>query len=211
MDGTAGRVEFKEGHVTSKGLQIIKCPPGKHGLKTFFAPSDMMGEITVDDQQVARMLWEQCLIYPIGTRIIYNGISPMGEKRKAVYTNNRGIYEMLETICEKPLFEPIYFSSDNSTMAFECLFTYDLQNMTDPIIMAFANMCHVSEIESKHVVAFINALSQYLRKYMNEIYLAGNKKLQVNLQDIKTGLRAIVVCKHIHPLFTGFFRVAHLL
>ena len=38
---------------------------------------------------------------------------------------------------------------------------------------------------------------------MNKIYLANNKKLQVNAQDIRTGLRAVVSIFHIAPMFGG--------
>ena len=52
MDGSAAKVEFEEGRLNSKGLQKIKCPAGKHGLITSFAPSEMMGNIDVDDNGV---------------------------------------------------------------------------------------------------------------------------------------------------------------
>ena len=43
---------------------------------------------------------------------------------------------------------------------------------------------------------------------MNKIYLVNNKKLTVNAQDIRTGLRAVVSCFHIKPLFTGDHKFA---
>ena len=117
--------------------------------------------------------------------------------------NKNGIYDLLGSICEKPLLHPIYFKDDNGTRAIECLVTYDLNNMDDPNILAFANMCHTVAIGSTHVNGFVDSLTRYFRDYMNKIYLTNNKKLQVSLQDIRTGLRAVISCKSLHPSFTG--------
>ena len=182
IDGTAAKVEFEEGRINSKGLQSIKCPPGKHGLVTTFEPTAMMGLIDVDDIQIEALTWQLCHLCSVGTRIVYNAITPTGMKRKAIIENKQGIFEMLGNICSKPLFEPIYFVQDNGSMLFECLFTYDLKT---------------------HVDGFIDSMIKYFRDYMNKIYLVNNKKLTVNAQDIKTGLRAIIAVKDIHPLYTG--------
>ena len=202
LDGDARRVEFVDG-ILKKDVKI-KCPPNKHGLLVLFTPSDIMGEITVDPQQIEYMLWQQAHMYPIGTKIIYSFIDPVGGKHKVVLENKQGMYGMLSTICEKPLITPIYYSTDNGTRAFECLFTYDIKNMSEPQIMSFANMCYTVATGSTQVKGFLDALCKYFRDYMNKIYLANNKKLQVITQDIKTGLRAIVACKELeNPLFTG--------
>ena len=201
IDGTAAKVEFEEGRINSKGLQSIKCPPGKHGLVTTFEPTAMMGLIDVDDIQIEALTWQLCHLCSVGTRIVYNAITPTGMKRKAIIENKQGIFEMLGNICSKPLFEPIYFVQDNGSMLFECLFTYDLDNMDDPYILSFANMCPTNG--GTHVDGFIDSMIKYFRDYMNKIYLVNNKKLTVNAQDIKTGLRAIIAVKDIHPLYTG--------
>ncbi len=201
MDGTAARVSFEEGYITSKGLEPIKCPKDKHGLITTFEPSDIMGIIDIDDVQIENLIRQLCLLSAIGTRITYNAITPNGMKRRSIIENKHGIFEMLGGICEKALFEPIYYSTTNGTMQVECLFTYDIKNMDDPEILSFANMCPT--IGGTHVDGFLDGLIKYFREYMNKIYLAGNKKLSVTATDIRTGLRAIVSIKHLYPLFSG--------
>ena len=201
MDGTAGKVEFEEGYITKKGFQKIKCPKDKHGLVVSFAPSEMVGEIDVDDVAIEELTWQLCHLCSIGTKITYNAITPNGMKRKVIIENKRGINEMLGKICDKPLFDPVYFEFDNGTMEFECLFTYDLKNMDEAEITSFANMCPT--LGGTHVDGFLDAIIKYFRDYMNKIYLVNNKKLTVNAQDIRTGLRAVVECKHLFPLFTG--------
>ena len=201
MDGSAAKVEFEEGRLNDKGLQKIKCPAGKHGLITSFAPSEMMGNIDVDDNDIEDLTRKLTNLSIPGTKITLNMITPSGARRKVIIENKKGIFDLLPTICEKPLFEPIYYVMDNGTMYFEALFTYDIKNMDDPDILSYANMCPTTG--GTHVDGFLDGLIRYLRDYMNKIYLVNNKKLQVTAQDIRTGLRAIINCKHIKGIFSG--------
>ena len=201
LDGSALKVEFHEGKIAKR--ETLKPIPNVHGLKTFFAPSDMMGTINVSTQELEQMIWEQCHIYPLGIRITYNAIEPDGSKRTSIIENKNGIYDMITAICQKPVVKPIYFKYDDGDHALEALFSYDIENMNDPYIIPFANMCH-TDVNSVHVLGFIDSLTKYFRDYMNKIYLANNKKkLQVVAQDIKTGLRAVLSCKSLTPMFGG--------
>lgn len=200
-NGEAAKVEFEEGKINSKGLQIIKPKNGKHGLITTFAPSDMMGQITVTKEEVYNLTWLISHLCSIGTTITFNAIDKMGRASKTIIKNNNGIYEMFDTICEKKVFNPIYYTEDNGTMKVEVLFSYDIANMDDPKILGFANMCpaHLGT----HIDGYLDAIIKYFRDYMNKIYLVNNKKLQVNAQDIRTGLRAVVSVFHVAPMFSG--------
>lgn len=200
-DGTAAKVEFKEGRLSSKGTQKIKCPKGKHGLITTFAPSDMMGNITVSDEEIQNLTWLICHLCAKGTRITFNAINVMGQKHQVIFENKNGIFELINSICEKKVINPIYFTQDNGTMKVEVLFTYDVANMDDPNILGFANMCPTNA--GTHIEGFLDGIVKYFRDYMNKIYLANNKKLQVTAQDIRTGLRAVISVFHIAPMFTG--------
>ena len=203
MDGTGGKVEFIEGK-TKKGLQPLKVNPGEHGLRTSFAPTEMMAEGEVTSQEVEAILWYLAHVYPIGVRITYNVIEPDGSKRSVIIENEHGIADILATINPSPLIPPIHFSVDNGTRAFEFLFSYDTTNMdSEPVVISFGNMCQTTP-DSVHVKAFLDSISKFFRNYMNKIYLASSKKkLVVNQQDTRTGLKAVVLCKSLHPLFEG--------
>ena len=201
LDGTAAKVEFNEGILSNKGIQKIKCPAGKHGLITTFAPSDMMGKITVDDIEIEKLTWLICHLCSIGTKITYNVINTLNQKRTVIIENKNGIADLMNGICNKSVFNPIYFEEDNGNMKVEVLFSYDISNMDDPNILGFANMCPTNA--GTHIDGFLDGIIKYFRKYMNEIYLVNNKKLQVNAQDIRTGLRAVISVFHIKPMFTG--------
>ena len=202
MDGTAARVEFVEG-VVSKHLTPIKINKNskKHGLITTFAPSDMVGDITVEWQDLEYLTW--CIVHlcKIGTRVTFNAIDKMGQKHKSIIENKDGLYGILNGICKNNLIQPIHFMHDNGTMKVDILFSYDVAAMDDPEILGFANMCPSNK--GTHIDGFTDGLIKFFRDYMNKIYLVNNKKLTVNAQDIRTGLRAVVSCFHIKPLFTG--------
>lgn len=200
-DGKAAKVEFEEGRLNNKGLQVIKPKKDKHGLVTTFAPSDMMGNITVTADEIQNLTWLITHLCLVGTRITFNAIDSMGRPRKVIIENKNGIYELMNGICEKTVFNPVYFTEDNGTMKVEVLFSYDIANMDDPKILGFANMCPTSA--GTHIDGFLDAIVKYFRDYMNKIYLANNKKLQVNAQDIRTGLRVVISAFHVKPMFTG--------
>lgn len=200
-DGTAAKVEFEEGILNKKGLQTIKCPKGRTGMTVTFAPSDMMGPITVTKDEIGQLIWNIIHLCLIGTTVTYNTIDLSGRASTIILVNNGGIQELLDNICESSTFNPIGFMNDNGTMKVDILFTYDTSNMDEPKILGFANMCPTAA--GKHIDAFLDAIVKYFRNYMNKIYLANNKKLTVNRQDILTGLRVVISAFHLYPLFTG--------
>ena len=200
-DGSAGKVEFEEGRINSKGLQNIKSKKDKHGLITTFCPSDMMGQITVTVDEIRNLTWLITNLCLPGTRITFNTIDSMGRANKVIIENKNGIVDLLNSICEKKVVNPVYYTEDNGTMKAEVLFSYDIANMDDPIVMGFANMCPTTG--GTHIDGYLDAIIKYFRDYMNKIYLVNNKKLQVNAQDIRTGLRAVVSVFHVAPMFSG--------
>ena len=201
MDGSAAKVEFEEGRLKKGFPKKIKAPAGKHGLITTFAPSDMMGQITITDEDVYNLLYLICHLCKIGTKITFNAINTLNQKRRTIIENKNGIVELMDGICQKKVFPPAYYTTDNGTMKVEVLFSYDIANMDDPKIFGFANMCPTSG--GTHIDGFLDAMVKYFRDYMNKIYLANNKKLTVNAQDVRTGLRAVVSVFHVKPMFTG--------
>lgn len=200
MDGTAKMAEWHEGKLVSE--KNIKCPKGKHGMKVTFAPSDMMGEITVTAGEIGRLLWLLCNMSKIGTTIHYSAIDIHGKTYKNKIVNTRGMSELYDSICAKQLTVPISFMETNGTMKLECMLSYDLNDMNpEPIIMSFANTCPTSG--GTHVDGVMDAFVKYFREYMNKIYLANNNKLTVTIQDIRSGLRGVISCYHLYPMFTG--------
>ena len=199
MDGTAARVEFEDGVLKKKTK--IKCPKGKHGLIVTFKPAAMMGEITVDENDIYVLTSLIVPLCKIGTKITYNSINNMNQKNRVIIENRFGIDGLMNTIIDRKVINPIHYVQDNGTMKVDVLLSYDVA-MDDQKIISFANMCPTNA--GTHVDGFLDAVVKYFREYMNKIYLASNKKkLQVNAQDIKTGLRAVISVYHLKAVFTG--------
>ena len=199
MDGTAAKVEFREGILKKKTK--IKCPKGKSGLIVTFAPSSMMGEITIDENDILYLISIMVPLCAIGTRVEYQSIDMMGQRKSTVIENRYGIQELMNGLNSNKVIPAIHYMQDNGTMKVEVLMSYDVA-MDEPKILSFANTCPTDA--GVHVDSFLDAVVKYFRNYMNKIYLANNKKkLQVNAQDIRTGLRAVISVFHLYPLFTG--------
>lgn len=202
QDGSTIRVRWEEGKVveTSKPKHIKRAGSG---MMTTFAPSLMMGNITTTVDEIGDLLWKLCNLCKKGTTITYNSINKGGRKNSVIIKNTKGIYTFIETIAVKPIVKPIYFIQDNGTMKVECLLTFgalDTIISTEPIIADFANMCPTNG--GTHVNGFMDAVIKFFKDYMNKIYLSG-KKITVSNQDVKSGVRAVVSCFHLYPLFQG--------
>ena len=202
-DGTAAMARYEEGRLVEH--KKIKCPKGKTGLRTSFSPTDMVYPIDIDTNEILDLVWKICNLSRIGTTITFNWIDKLGRSNTQKIVNKNGIYELLSKVCEKPVINPIHFVEDNGTMKIEFLLTYDIKNMDDMDVIGFVNTCPTTTIGSMHTEGFIDGVIRFFRNYMNKIYLAGNKKknLQITAPDIRTGLRAVVSAWHLFPLFTG--------
>lgn len=205
-DGSAGRVRFEEGQLVSNGVEPIKHTKS-NGMIVSFAPSEMMGKIDIPLEEIYQMIWNITHLCDIGTRVTFNSIDKFNKKKSVVIENTNGVYEILDSIAvlKDCVMKPIYFSEDNGTMKAEILFTYNaiLTNGDNNglEILNFANMCPTDG--GTHVEGFDAGIVKFFRDHMNKIYLANNKKLVVNAQDIRTGLKAVISVYHVKPLFTG--------
>lgn len=201
-DGKALMIQFKEGRTEKK--EAVKCPAGKHGVYLEFIPSDMMGEITVDDIELHDFISSIIPLNKLGTTVLYSAIDINGKAHTTTITNKNGIHQLMDNMSEVNLVEPIHILYDNGTMKIETLLTWDAANLNDPYIKGYANMCPTDD--GTHIAGFTKAVTKYFCDYMNKKYLvsSGNKKkLVVNKSDVMTGMRAIVSCFHLFPLFTG--------
>ena len=205
IDGSAARVEFKEGRLVSE--KKIKCPKGRHGLVVTFKPSSMMGTININEIDIENLISIIVPMCNIGTKIYYNFITDTGMKGKKIIENKAGKYQLLKDMCPSSLLtNPISFTIDNGTMKLDVVLDYTInpqsENDFDYNILSFANMCPTSG--GTHVEGFLDAIVKYFRDYMNKIYLANSKKkLQITAADIKGQLRAVVSAYHLYPMFTG--------
>lgn len=200
--GEARRVEFRDGFLTEKGVQVIPNENNKQGTIVSFRPCyEVMGEISTTVQDVLGLVKLILPLTTIGSVIEFNGLFLDGSSYHESLVNEDGILTDLVLKTISPLIKPIIISQDTGKMKADIAFTYDSKDLEVENITSYSNFCPVQG--GTHLDGFMDGICSFFRNYMNRIFLANNKKLSVLNVDIKTGLKAIVTVSHIQPMFTG--------
>lgn len=202
--GKAKQVEFIEGIAWDKGEVEIPCPKDRQGTTIKFEPAEqVLGPITLTCEEVFNLVAGILPLTNINDRIDFVGINGSGDvciDQKMV--NTEGIITDLIVKTSTPLIPPILFSGDTGITKAEIAFTYDSDDINSAEdITSYSNFCPTTS--GTHENGFMDGLCYFFRTYMNKIYLNGKNKLTVINNDIKSGLKAVVVAAHLNPVFVG--------
>lgn len=206
--GKAKRVEFHKGKAWKYGEKDIKCPPGKQGTFVSLTPdTTILGDVNLTCNDIFALLTRLYTKMNIGHEIDFIGINKAGAIAiNEQLINQDGILTDLIMITKKPIIPPICYAFDNGTMKADIAFTYDAEAITDDEeISSYANFTPTAD-DGTHVDGFLNGLCKFLKDYMNKIYLGEKSKLTITNNDVKTGLKAVVVAAHVNPIFKGQFK-----
>ena len=129
--GDARRVEFNEGYIWDKGEQKIPNKDNRQGTIILFDPSEVMGRITTNCDDILKIIKSISPLTHIGDKIYYKAIFADGKEEDVVVTNEDGIMGIIIDICKKPLIKPITFSGIGENMNFEVYMTYDISEGAD--------------------------------------------------------------------------------
>ena len=202
--GEARKVEFIDGKPWDKGELKIPNKNNLQGTTITFRPSyEVMGQITTTVMEVFNLVASILPLTRIGATIDFKGLDAQGkEVISEQMVNQDGIITDLILKTASPLVKPIIMKADTGKMKADIAFTYDSGSITsEESVSSFSNFCPT--LGGTHVDGFMDGLTRFFREYMNKIYLSNNSKLTVVNNDIKSGLKAIVVVSHIFPKFTG--------
>ena len=200
--GEARMMKFHNGQPAQDNVQVIKNPGNKQGTIISFKPMyDIMGEITVTCEDVLNLVYLILPLTHIGSTIDFEGYKKNGVVVKESLVNKDGIMTNLLTSTKNAIIKPITMSLDNGTMKADIAFTYDSSNTLGENITSFSNFCPT--ISGSHVDGFVDGLTRWFRKYMNDIYLGAKSKISVIGSDIRVGLNAYIAVAHLEPIFTG--------
>lgn len=199
--GEAKYVRFEEGLLLEEP-KSIKNTDNRQGTTVRFKPSTFMGELSITHQEVLEMMVNLFPLYKTGTKIVFECITKEGKTIHQTVKNDDGILTHLMNMCNKPIISPIRIFNDTGVMRADIMFTFDV-NTDESNILSFANFTPV--IAGTHIDAFLDSVCKYFKDYMNKIYLAGNKKnkITVNNNDVKASLVAVVTACHLEPIFVG--------
>lgn len=201
--GETRTVEFNRGIAWSKGEAKTKSEPDfPQGTRVYLEPdSEIIGQTNLSVEEIYQTLVLKIFpLIPKGYTIDFVGYKFDNSAFKQHLVNTEGLKWDLQRKINKPLINPIEFGDDTGTMRFHAIFTYDPSDMNDrEDIDAYANY---TPCEGVNIDGFLSGLCSYFMGYCNKIFLK-NAKITVNSNDIKSGLKAVVDCAHLTPVFTG--------
>ena len=202
-DGTAKKMIFEKG-VLKKNISVSN-PDKLQGTNITFTPDhEIMGDTTLESSIVYTLLRDLVSLVKIGTSVDYNVIYPNGKSYSEVIKNEDGIITNLIAKCETMVVPPIIVSRDTGFMKLDVAFTFDSKYIDGERLTAFANMCPTSLNPSNtHVSGFLDGVTAWFVKYMNNVYLGEKSKLKMIANDVKAGLAAMISAFHLNPQFTG--------
>lgn len=199
--GEAKQATFIDG-IIQDGIIDIPNPDHKQGTKITFRPSyEVMGETPLSLYSVQTLMLLILSLTPINTQIDFSGIDIQGKTIHELMINKDGILTDLYLKTKKPLISPILLHEDTGIMKVDMAFCWDSENEGFENITAFSNFCPTSK--GTHIDGFIDGVSLWFRKYMNDIFLGSKSKLSIITQDVKVGLNAMISAAHLEPEFTG--------
>ena len=200
------RMEFYDGAPWKKGEVDLPNKENLQGSRVEFRPCyEIMGKITVTCEDVMRLIGLLLPLMKHGAIINFTGTTITHKKIERRLVNEDGIITFLIQQTQKPVCAPICISGINQemTMKADMAFTWAADELDNPEwVLSFGNMCPTIN-ESIHVIAFLDAVSNYFRNYMNRIFLGKNAKIQIQNSDVKCGLKAVISAFHILPMFSG--------
>lgn len=205
--GEARHVRFDSGIPWDKGEEKIPCPKGRQGTTIHMVPDvGVLDEVNLACEDILDLVLKVYPLVNIGDEIDFTGIDKSGSiKYQEHLVNKDGIIASLIMRTQTPLVSPIYFKDDTGYMKAEIAFTYDSSDLTSAEdIVSYANFTPTTG--GTHVNGFIDGMCNFMRNYMNKIYLGEKSKITVINNDIKTGLKVIINAAHLNPVFAGQFK-----
>ncbi len=202
--GEAREVKFTDGEPWKDGEKKIPCPEGRQGTTITMTPAlEVLGNITLSCQDIFDLVFKTLMLTNIGDRIDFIGYDTSGKiVIDEELTNKDGIMTDLYLRTQTPLIPPIHFKDDTGFMKAEIAFTYDSADITSAEqITSFSNF--TPTLGGKHVDGFIKGVCTFFVKHMNKFYLGEKSKITVINNDVKTGMKAIIVAAHLNPIFIG--------
>ena len=204
--GKGRHAEFIEGHMWDKGEVPIPNSEGKQGTIISFVPNqDVIGQLTITWLDVYKLIEVIMPATRIGLNIFMEFIDKNGKLHKESLTNTDGIMHHLYNMTQSPLIKPILMSADTGYFKADIALTYDsTMTFTDEEIIGLCNTCPT--VGGSHIEGLLNGVCNFFRKYMNNIFLAGQKSkkpLTVMNSDIKAGLKASISAFCLKASYTG--------
>lgn len=209
-DGKAVKIEFNKGYPTTKNLVNIPNKEKYQGTSIYFIPDpEIMGDINLEWKSIYSLIKQIISLTPLGSYCDFTAIDINGKKFTEKIINKDGIITDLIMKTNRPINRPIVFSANDGYRKLDVAFCYDSGDEitgadTNANITSFANFCPT--LGGTHVDGCLEGICRWFTTYMNNIYLANQKKkdkLKITYNDIKSGLNIMISAAHLDPIMVG--------
>jgi DNA gyrase subunit B len=198
-DGKLHRQTFMRGKKTSE-LEVVGEAEGTGTTVTFLPDREIFGDFRYDFAKLSHRLRELAYLNPGLTIKLDNRIAEV----ERTFKFDGGIAAYVKALSEgkEPLHdEPIYFFSqigEEYQLEAAILFT----SSYDEAIYSFANNINTKE-GGTHLTGFKSALTRVLNEYAREKRILGKDDPNLEGDDVREGLCAIISVKLREPQFEG--------
>lgn len=202
--GEAYYIEFSEGKPLKQykdGPKPCKANFYQGTLVEAIPDVSIMGKTTIRCVDILNLLEGIVPLMKRGARVEFFGTLLDGTKVHKDIVNTDGVVTFLIKRTTKPLIKPIVISYDTGRMKAEIAMTFVADVNASPDVLTFANKTPVNTQLSTPSRGFMKGVTEFFRDYMNQIYLANNKKLEATLGDVSTGLVATCAAYHMAVMF----------
>src|SRR4051794_21868097 len=204
-DGKHHRMEFENGGVPKGKLRVVgDAPRGRTGTTVTFWPDDTVFETIEFSARVILERLQMMAFLNKGLEIRFADERPEHELQQTTYRYAGGIIDFVKHVNEskEALFTRVgYFEQAEDGQEVEVAFQWSTGYQTDGI-HSFAN--GISTIEGgTHEEGFRSALTSVVNKYARAKSLLKEKDENLQGEDIREGITAIISVRLRDPQFEG--------
>ena len=192
---------YSRGKALDKLTVVGDCDPEKTGTMVSFHPDHEIFEETHFDFDTLATRMQEMAFLTAGLKIVIN--DDREEKKSKTYHYEGGIKEFVSYLnhSKQALYdEVIYCSGEKNNVAVEVALQHN--DAYNESIYSFVNNINTPE-GGMHLTGFRNALTKTFNRYARDNKLLKDKDKDLDGEDIREGLTAIISVKIEEPQFEG--------
>ena len=198
---------YRQEYACGKPVTAVECvgTTDINGTRQSFWPDGSIFTTTEYKYDILAARLHELAFLNAGLKISLTDYRVMeeGEPKKDVFFSNEGLKEFVSYIDENRVHliqEPIYLNTEKQGVPIEVAILYNTEYKET--IRSFVN--NINTIEGgTHLVGFRTALTRTLKKYADDNKFLEKAKVEIEGEDFREGLTAVISVKVAEPQFEG--------
>ena len=198
---------YRQEYACGKPVTAVECvgTTDINGTRQTFWPDGSIFTTTEYKYDILAARLHELAFLNAGLKISLTDYRVMeeGEPKKDVYFSNEGLKEFVSYIDENRVHlipDPIYLNTEKQGVPIEVAILYNTEYKET--IRSFVN--NINTIEGgTHLVGFRTALTRTLKKYADDNKFLEKAKVEIEGEDFREGLTAVISVKVAEPQFEG--------